>query len=62
MHIFYIKIYICSLILYIYIVFVEYFARKFRYKANDLFKTNCKLNYIKVWESPKAAVIYRKDA
>ena len=31
-------------------------------EANDLFKTNCKLNYIKVWESPKAAVIYRKDA
>lgn len=27
----------------------------------DVFKTTVKLDYIKVWESPKAAVIYRKD-
>ena len=31
-------------------------------EQDELFTGNCKLNYIKVWESPKAAVIYRKDA
>ena len=31
-------------------------------ELDELFTSNCKLNYIKVWESPKAAVIYRKDA
>ena len=29
-------------------------------EENELFNGSCKLNYIKVWESPKAAVIYRK--
>ena len=30
-------------------------------KQNELFNGNVKLNYIKVWESPKSAVIYRED-
>lgn len=30
-------------------------------KQNELFNGTVKLNYIKVWESPKSAVIYRED-
>lgn len=30
-------------------------------EKHDVFKSTVKLDYIKVWESPKAAVIYRKD-
>ncbi len=29
-------------------------------ELNEIFQHGCSLNYIKVWESPKAAVIYRK--
>ena len=27
---------------------------------NEVFQKQCELKYVKVWESPKAAVIYRK--
>ena len=30
-------------------------------KQNEIFAEGVKLNYIKVWESPKSAVIYRED-
>lgn len=30
-------------------------------KQNEIFAENVKLNYVKVWESPKSAVIYRED-
>ena len=30
-------------------------------KQNEIFNGTVKLNYIKVWESPKSAVIYRED-
>lgn len=31
-------------------------------EQHEVFKSTVKLDYIKVWESPKAAVIYRKDS
>lgn len=36
----------------------EYIYNKL--EQREIFKQGCTLNYIKVWESPKAAVIYRK--
>ena len=30
-------------------------------KQQEIFDGTVKLNYIKVWESPKSAVIYRED-
>lgn len=30
-------------------------------KQREIFDSTVKLNYIKVWESPKSAVIYRED-
>lgn len=31
-------------------------------KQKEIFDGTVKLNYVKVWESPKSAVIYREDA